>query len=106
VVSRKEKLLQEVLERARKAESEAAELRAQLKSEGSNQKKALREMELSLAESTALSSKSQREYVTLKDSIKGLEEGWQADVEAVRAEMKKREENWKKEVRYSPSLPD
>ncbi|PVG00752.1 hypothetical protein CPB86DRAFT_700554 [Serendipita vermifera] len=98
VVSRKERMLQEVLERARKAESEAAELRAQLKTDSTSQKKALREMEVSLAESTALSSKSQREYVTLKDSIKGLEEGWQTDIDTLRVEMKKREEKWKKEV--------
>ncbi|KAG8835566.1 hypothetical protein FRC17_002486 [Serendipita sp. 399] len=98
VVSRKERLLQEVLERARKAETEAAALKAQMKSESANQKKALREMEVTLTESTALSERSQREYVTLKDSVTHLQDGWRADVEALRSELQRREEVWKKEI--------
>ena len=98
VVSRKDRLLQEVLERARKAEAEAAELRGQLKHESTNQKKVMKQMETTMAESTALSEKSQREYVTLKDSVKDLQEGWQTDVKVLRTEMKRREDEWKKEV--------
>lgn len=98
VVARKERLLQEMLERARKAEDEAKELRAQLKSDSTNQKKALREMQITLKESTALSEKSQREYITLKDAVKGLQDGWQADVESLRSQLKGKEETWKKEI--------
>ncbi|KAG8830570.1 hypothetical protein FRC18_007882 [Serendipita sp. 400] len=98
VVARKERLLQEVLERARKAESEAAALKAQVKTESANQKKALREMEVTLTESTALSERSQREYITLKDSVNHLHEGWRSDVEALRSELHRREEVWKKEM--------
>ncbi|KAJ7880006.1 hypothetical protein B0H14DRAFT_2708232 [Mycena olivaceomarginata] len=98
VVARKERLLQEVLERARKAEAEAAALKTQLKSETSTSKKAVREMEAALAESTALSQKSEREYITLRDSIKGLVEGFKGDADRLRAEMTKREAKWRGEA--------
>ncbi|KAJ7759127.1 hypothetical protein B0H16DRAFT_1534467 [Mycena metata] len=98
VVARKERLLQEVLERARKAEAEAAQLKTQLKSETGTSKKALREMETALAESTALSQKSEREYITLRDSLKALTEGWKSDTARLREEMTKREEKWRGEA--------
>ncbi|KAF8498557.1 hypothetical protein F5888DRAFT_1689992 [Russula emetica] len=98
VVSRKERLLQEVLERARKAEAEAVTLKAQLKAETTSSKKSLREMETALTESTALSSKSEREYITLRDSLKGMKSAWRADVDGIRDDMRKREERWRSEA--------
>lgn len=88
----------QVLERARKAEAEAAALKSQLKSETSVSKKSLREMETALAESTALSQKSEREYITLRDSIKGMVEGWKSDTDKLRDEMRKREEKIRREA--------
>jgi hypothetical protein len=98
VVSRKERLLQEVLERARRAESEASNLRAQFKNETTNSKKSIREMEVALAEAKAISQKSEREYLTLKDAVKALQEGWQTDVGRLQDEVKQKEEVWKKEI--------
>ncbi|KAG7094113.1 hypothetical protein E1B28_007727 [Marasmius oreades] len=98
VVARKERLLQEVLERARKAEAEAATLKSQLKSETATSKKTLREMESQLSESTALSQKCEREYVTLRDSLKAMTESWKQDTDKLREETRKREERWKKEA--------
>ena len=98
VVSRKERLLQEVLERARRAESEASNLKAQLKNETTTSKKSIRDMETALAEATALSQKSEREYLTLKDAVKGLQDGWRADVERLQEEIKVKEVVWKKEI--------
>lgn len=98
VVARKERLLQEVLERARKAETEAASLKAQLKSESTANKKSIRDMEHALSESTALSQKSEREYITLRDSLKSMTESWKLDAERLREEMTKREENLKSEA--------
>ncbi|KAJ7504232.1 hypothetical protein B0H11DRAFT_1981302 [Mycena galericulata] len=98
VVARKERLLQEVLDRARKAEAEAAALKSQLKTETTTSKKSLRDMEAALAESSALSQKSEREYVTLRDSIKGLVEGFKSDTARLREEMTKREERWRTEA--------
>lgn len=98
VVARKERLLQEVLERARKAEAEVVTLKAQLKSETSTSKKSLQEMRAALSESTALSQKSEREYITLRDSIKGLVESFKNDTNRLREEMRKREEKVKSEA--------
>lgn len=81
-----------MLERARKAEAEAAALKSQLKSETTVSKKAIREMEAALAESTALSQKSEREYITLRDSLKGMNESFKGDLDRLRDEMKRRED--------------
>ncbi|KZS90772.1 hypothetical protein SISNIDRAFT_457377 [Sistotremastrum niveocremeum HHB9708] len=98
VVARKERLLQEVLERARKAEAEAQQLKTQFKTESTASKKAVREMESQLTESQALSQKSEREYITLKASIKDLVDGWHRDLEGLKADFAKREEAMKKEA--------
>jgi hypothetical protein len=70
----------QVLERARKAEAKVVSLKAQLKAETTSSKKSLCEMEVALTESTqagtALSSKSEREYITLRDSLKGMKTAW------------------------------
>lgn len=87
-----------MLERARKAEAETVALKAQLKAETTNSKKSLREMEAALAESTALSSKSEREYVTLRDTLKGMKATWRTDVEGLREDMRKREERLRSEA--------
>ncbi|KAI0309216.1 hypothetical protein OF83DRAFT_94029 [Amylostereum chailletii] len=106
VVARKERLLQEVLERARKAEAEAATLKTQVKTEGASTKKSLKEMEAALAESSALSSKSEREYVTLRDAVRALKEGWAADVGALKEEMRAGEERWRAEVEALRGMKD
>ncbi|OSD05345.1 hypothetical protein PYCCODRAFT_1450491 [Trametes coccinea BRFM310] len=95
VVARKERLLQEVLERARKAEAEVITLRAQLKNETSTSKKTIRDMEASLTECTARTQKAEREYAVLRDSIKGLVESFQTDAVNLREEMRRREEKLK-----------
>lgn len=86
------------MERARKAEAEAAALKTQLKTETTISKKNVQEMKTALSESTALSQKSEREYLTLRDSIKGLVESWKTDTERLRGEMRQREEKWKGEA--------
>jgi gamma-glutamylcysteine synthetase len=55
-------------------------------------------MESALSESTALSQKSEREYITLRDSIKGMTETWKQDTERLREEMRKREEKLQAEA--------
>lgn len=87
-----------MLERARKAEAEAAALKAQLKTETTTSKKAAQELKSALSESTALSQKSEREYLTLRDSIKGMVESWKSDTDRLREEMRKREEKWRGEA--------
>ncbi|EKM50610.1 uncharacterized protein PHACADRAFT_213510 [Phanerochaete carnosa HHB-10118-sp] len=98
VVARKERLLQEVLERARKAEAEVLTLKGQLKTETTTSKKSLREMEAALAEAQMRSQKCEREYVTLRDSLKGLVESFKQDHDGLRDEMRKREEKMRREA--------
>ncbi|KAG8718731.1 hypothetical protein FRC08_004535 [Ceratobasidium sp. 394] len=88
VVSRKERLLQELLERARKAENECQLLKNQLKSETNSSKKSLRDMETTLAEAKAVAQRSEREYVQLRDAMTSLREGWRTEVESLREQMK------------------
>ena len=73
-------------------------LKAQLKTETTSSKKSIREMESSVAEATARTQKSEREYATLRDSMKGLVDGFKADAAALREEMRKREEKLRKEA--------
>jgi hypothetical protein len=54
-------------------------------------------METALAQASMSSQKSEREYVTLKDSIKGMVEGWQREVKMLREDVKKKEDEWGKE---------
>jgi len=86
------------LERARKAEAEAANLKSQLKTETTTSKKTIREMEAALSESTALSQKSEREYITLRDSLKSMTESWKQDTDRLRDEMRKKEEKQQAEA--------
>ena len=55
-------------------------------------------MEAQVAHSTAVSKKSEREYITLRDTLKQLSEGWKSDMDKVRIEMRKREEKWRGEA--------
>lgn len=95
VVARKERLLQEVLERARKAEAEAAALKAQAKAEAAAAKKSV----ATVNEAVTQSQKAQREYVTLRDSITGMTQGWKNEVKELKDEMRKRDEAWREEVK-------
>lgn len=88
----------QVLDRARKAEAEVVSLKAQLKSETSTSKKSLRDMEAALAEAQARSQKCEREYATLRDSLKGLVASFKADHDGLREEMRKREERLRREA--------
>jgi hypothetical protein len=54
-------------------------------------------MEAALTESTTLSQKSEREYVTLRESLKSMAESWKSDAEGIRMEMQKREDKVRQE---------
>lgn len=98
VVARKERLLQELLERARKAESEVITLRAQLKSDSTLTKKNLREMEATVAEQRSRTQKSEREYTVLKDGIEGMKRSWKSDMDTLREELNRRDEKARTEA--------
>lgn len=48
-------------------------------------------MESQLTESTALSAKSEREYITLRESLKHLTEGWKADLLRIKEDTQRKE---------------
>ena len=87
-----------MLERARKAEAESQLLKTQLKAETSNTKKAMKEMDSQLAEATSISQRSEREYITLRDSVKGLSEQWAQDISTLKVDFQKREKDWQKQM--------
>lgn len=55
-------------------------------------------METQVQQCTSVSQKSEREYVTLRDAIKHLSEGWKQDVDRLKKEMQERESKWQKEA--------
>lgn len=73
-------------------------LKSQLKTETTTSKKSIREMGASLAEASARTQKSEREYAALRDSFKGLVDGFKSDNAALRDEMRKREEKVRAEA--------
>lgn len=87
-----------MLERARKAEAEAAALKTQLKTETAGTKKSLRDMEAALAEATAISQKSQSEYAAVQSAYSRLGESWRKELDGVKADMRAREEALRKET--------
>jgi len=97
VVARKERLLQEVLERARKAEADVTSLKASLKTTSAEAKKSLRDMEEATNQAVISSQKTSREYVTLRDSVKDMTEGWHREVKLLRDEVARKEKEWKNE---------
>lgn len=84
-----------MLDRARKAEAEVITLKAQLKGETTTSKKTIRDMESSLTESTARTQKAEREYATLRDSMKDLVRSFETDAANLRDEVKRREDKLK-----------
>ncbi|WWC86491.1 uncharacterized protein L201_001368 [Kwoniella dendrophila CBS 6074] len=97
VISRKERLLQEVLERARTAESSLSQHQSTRKALEQSTKKSLSHMTTQLTEAQAGQAKAERECVALRESVKSLRDVWAREVKSVRDEWKKGEEKGKKE---------
>lgn len=55
-------------------------------------------MESALTESQARSQKSEREYITLRESMKGLVESFKRDTDGLREEMRRREDKVRTEA--------
>ncbi|KAK6905964.1 hypothetical protein I203_106799 [Kwoniella mangroviensis CBS 8507] len=97
VIARKERLLQEVLERARTAESSLSQHQSTRKALEQSTKKSLSHMTSQLTEAQAGQAKAERECVALRESVKSLRDVWAREVKSVRDEWKKGEEKGKKE---------
>ncbi|ODN90222.1 hypothetical protein L198_06240 [Cryptococcus wingfieldii CBS 7118] len=92
VIARKERLLQEVLERARTAESAFKEISSTRKTLEQSTKKSLTDMTAQLQEAKMREMKAEREAQSLKDGVQSLKDLWARDVKGVREEMKRAEE--------------
>ncbi|OCF42287.1 hypothetical protein I317_03907 [Kwoniella heveanensis CBS 569] len=97
VVSRKERLLQEILERARTAEAALASHQSTRKALEQSTKKSLSHMTAQLTEAQAGQAKAERECASLRDSVRSLRDVWAREVKSVREEWKKGEEKGKRE---------
>ncbi|WRT64392.1 uncharacterized protein IL334_001324 [Kwoniella shivajii] len=97
VIARKERLLQEVLERARTAESALSQHQTTRKALEQSTKKSLSHMTSQLTEAQGGQAKAERECVALRDSVKSLRDVWAREVKMVKDEWKKGEEKGKKE---------
>lgn len=54
-------------------------------------------METTVAEATTTSMKAEREYTALKESLSSMNSHWQREVQSLKAEVKKKEDQWAKE---------
>lgn len=88
----------EVLERARKAESEAASYASNQKDLEKSTKKALAEMKIQLEEAQRKEAKAGSETTALREGVKAMKETWTRELKAVRAEMKVAEEQLKRDA--------
>lgn len=87
----------EVLDRARTAESTLAEHASTRKALEQSTKKSLQQMTTQLKEAQLSQQRSEREAVSLRDSVKSLRDVWAREVRAVREEMKRSEEKGQQE---------
>lgn len=98
VIARKERLLQEVLERARTAETSLKELQQTRKSLEQSTKKQVQEMTQQMNDARVEKTKAERECVSLRDGVKSLRDVWAREVKTLKEEMRRKEEEDKKEM--------
>ncbi|WVO16824.1 hypothetical protein L204_104510 [Cryptococcus depauperatus] len=92
VIARKERLLQETLQRARIAEHSLSSLQMTQKSLESNTKSQLSSMTSQLTEAEHTKLRAERECIALKESVKSLRDVWTREIKAVKSEVKRSEE--------------
>lgn len=104
VIARKERLLQEVLERARTAETSLKELQQTRKSLEQSTKKQVQEMTQQMNDAIVEKTKAERECVSLRDGVKSLRDVWAREVKALKEEMRRKEEEDKEEMEEAVHL--
>ncbi|OXG73625.1 hypothetical protein C349_06489 [Cryptococcus neoformans var. grubii Br795] len=98
VIARKERLLQEILERARAAETSLKDLQQTSKSLDQATKKKVQEMTQQMNDARMEKTKAERECVSLRDGLKSLRDVWAREVKALKEVIRRKEEEDKKEV--------
>lgn len=104
VIARKERLLQEVLERARAAELSDQTQKKERKALDTAHKKTMSDLTNRLAEAEILGSRSEREMIALRDSLKSMKEAWKREAKNLRSETKQYVELMRKEKEQAVSL--
>ncbi|KAH8929652.1 hypothetical protein BT69DRAFT_1256013 [Atractiella rhizophila] len=98
MVSRKERMLEETLERARKAESSLANLKEIHKRDTNDTKSKIKDMEARTEEAEGYRKKCDSEYQAMKASVKSVVGGWKLEIEQMKKQMQELEERHKKEI--------
>jgi hypothetical protein len=104
MITRKERLLSEVLERARTAEATAATLGKERKQIEGTTKKSLAEMKEKMEIAVSNSSKSEREAAALRDGLSNLKESWRKEIKALRVEIKEVDDSARQQQQETVSL--
>jgi hypothetical protein len=104
MITRKERLLSEVLERARTAEATAATLGKERKQIEGTTKKSLAEMKEKMEIAISNSSKSEREAAALRDGLSNLKESWRKEIKALRVEIKEVDDSARQQQQETVSL--
>ncbi|CAD6587762.1 MAG: hypothetical protein TREMPRED_004849 [Tremellales sp. Tagirdzhanova-0007] len=97
VIIRKDRLLQEVRERARAAESSVSTHESTRKALELSTKKSLAQMSAQLSESQNNQARAEREAENLREGVRSLKEVWAREMMAVREEWKRGEERGRRE---------
>lgn len=98
MIARKERLQEEALRRAKVAESTLASLQKTYQEETSAYKSRLKLLEESTSEAELARAKAESEYNSLRAGMKSMSEGWKADLEWLKSDLRRMEGTHKKEL--------
>ena len=97
VIARKERQLQEMLERARTAEAGLNEQLSTRKALEQSTKKSLQQMKADLSEAQANQHKADSECASLRDSVRSLRDVWSREVKGLRTDWRRDQERARQE---------
>ncbi|GAA5930505.1 hypothetical protein JCM1841_006562 [Sporobolomyces salmonicolor] len=91
--TRKERLQEEALGRARVAEAALAALREEHRSTVGGQRARMKEIEEAARRAGEAKAKAESEYTSLREGMKSMSEGWRADLKWLRSDLAKSEKD-------------
>lgn len=89
--------IEEVLERAQKAEAEVLAFTTNQKELEQSTKKALNEMKAQLEEAQRKEAKATSEAAALRNGVKGIKDSFARDLKSIRDDMSGADERWEKQ---------
>ncbi|GAA5868937.1 hypothetical protein JCM1840_005166, partial [Sporobolomyces johnsonii] len=91
--TRKERLQEEALGRARVAEAALAALREEHRSTVGGQKARMKELEEAARRAGEAKARAESEYTSLREGMKSMSEGWRADLNWLKSDLSKSEKD-------------